>query len=61
VAERAVQYAAALEGFKEAARVREQVERHRAALEAAPKSLRWRTRARIGERKRWYELPEEAH
>jgi hypothetical protein len=30
-----------------------------ARIEAAPKSRRWRMRAKIGERKRWYELPEE--
>ena len=30
------------------------------ALAAAPKSARWRMRARVGERKRWYEQPEEA-
>ena len=30
-----------------------------AAIEAEPKSRSWRLRARIGERKRWYELPEE--
>ena len=29
------------------------------AMEAAPKSRRWKVRARIGERKRWYEEPEE--
>jgi len=29
------------------------------ALEDAPKGKRFRMRARIGERKRWYELPEE--
>src|SRR5205085_8686352 len=29
------------------------------AAEAAPKTRRWRMRARVGERKRWYELPEE--
>jgi hypothetical protein len=29
------------------------------ALEEAPKSRRWKLRDRIGERKRWYELPEE--
>lgn len=29
------------------------------AMEAAPKSRGWKMRARIGERKRWYELPEE--
>ncbi len=28
-------------------------------LEEAPKSRRWRLRDRIGERKRWYEVPEE--
>ncbi|MGI8606234.1 MAG: hypothetical protein ACR2L0_03640 [Gaiellaceae bacterium] len=28
-------------------------------MEAEPKSRAWRLRARIGERKRWYELPEE--
>ncbi len=27
--------------------------------ESAPKSRRWKMRARIGERKRWYDLPEE--
>jgi hypothetical protein len=28
-------------------------------LEAAPKSLRWRARAKVGERLKWFELPEE--
>lgn len=31
----------------------------RNALEAAPKTKRWGRRARLGEHKRWYELPEE--
>lgn len=31
----------------------------REVIEAQPKSRAWRLRARIGERKRWYELPEE--
>ena len=30
----------------------------RQTIEAAPKSLRWQTRARIGEARRWYDLPE---
>ena len=30
-----------------------------AAVEAAPKSTRWKLRARVGERMPWYELPEE--
>jgi hypothetical protein len=29
------------------------------AAEFAPKSRRWKMRARIGERKRWYDVPEE--
>jgi predicted regulator of Ras-like GTPase activity (Roadblock/LC7/MglB family) len=28
-------------------------------IEAVPKSLRWQARARIGEARRWYDLPEE--
>jgi hypothetical protein len=36
-----------------------QVERLLAEIEGAPKSLAWRTRARVGERVRWYETPEE--
>jgi hypothetical protein len=28
-------------------------------MEAAPKSRRWRLRAKVGDRKRWYEEPEE--
>lgn len=31
----------------------------RAAIEAAPKTRGWRMRSRIGERVRWYEVPEE--
>jgi hypothetical protein len=30
------------------------------ALEVAPKSTRWKLRAKVGDRVRWYELPEEA-
>jgi hypothetical protein len=36
-----------------------QVEALRTAIAAAPKSLAWKARARIGERMRWYETPEE--
>ncbi len=35
------------------------VDRLAAAMEDAPKSRRWKLRARIGERKQWYEEPEE--
>lgn len=31
----------------------------RQMIETAPKSLRWQARARIGEARRWYDLPEE--
>lgn len=31
----------------------------RQAIDAAPKSLKWKTRAALGERVKWYELPEE--
>ena len=38
----------------------DQADRLRAAIDRAPKSIGWRTRARIGERVQWYEEPEEA-
>ena len=31
----------------------------KALIEQAPKSFAWRARARVGERVRWYETPEE--
>jgi hypothetical protein len=37
-----------------------QVRTIQAAIEAAPKSLAWRMRSRVGERVKWYETPEEA-
>jgi hypothetical protein len=49
-----------LEAVAQAApRVRDRVGEVLAVIEAVPKSRRFRLRARIGERKRWYELPEE--
>ena len=39
--------------------VLKRVERLRGAIERAPKSLGWKLRAVIGERVRWFELPEE--
>ena len=42
--------------------VPEQVRALAEAATAVPKSLRWRLRARVGDRKRWYRVPqEEAH
>jgi hypothetical protein len=31
----------------------------RSGIETAPKTLAWKTRARVGERVRWYDTPEE--
>lgn len=39
--------------------VAERIDALAAAMEAAPKSRRWKLRAKVGERKRWYEEPEE--
>jgi hypothetical protein len=61
VAERAAEYAAGLADFEKTDHVRAQVNRYLHALEEAPKSRRWKLRDRIGERRRWYELPEESH
>lgn len=44
-----------------AARVTAHTADLRARLEAAPKTRAWRLRARVGRRKRWYEVPEEVH
>jgi len=35
------------------------IDRLRQAMEAAPKSVRWKMRARVGEKVTWYEMPEE--
>lgn len=52
-----------LEGYdlpvEDKARMAERLEQLADAIEREPKSRKWRLRARIGERKRWYELPEE--
>jgi hypothetical protein len=39
--------------------IAERLARLRAAIEAEPKSARWKMRARVGDRVRWYEDPEE--
>lgn len=41
------------------AEIAERIDALAAAMDAAPKSRRWKLRAQIGERKRWYEEPEE--
>ncbi len=42
------------------ANVREKLETMQRRIEEAPKTLRWRMRARVGERVRWYEPVEDA-
>jgi hypothetical protein len=38
--------------------VRDRLKDLRDRIEKQPKTVRWRMRAQIGEKKRWYELPE---
>jgi hypothetical protein len=40
-------------------RIRDRVTALRGRIEEEPKSLKWKMRSKVGERKRWYELPEE--
>ena len=40
-------------------RINQGVERLRGRIEEEPKPFAWRMRAKIGDRKRWYDLPEE--
>lgn len=44
-----------------ATRLGERVDAVRRALDAAPKTLGWKMRAKVGRKVRWYETPEEVH
>jgi hypothetical protein len=59
VAERADRLARELDGFTDAGLVHERVCDYLQTLEDVPKRRGWKLRARLGDRKRWYELPEE--
>jgi hypothetical protein len=59
VLERIDRYARELDGFDRKNDVHYRIRDLLAAIEQAPKSRRWKMRARVGERARWYELPEE--
>ena len=49
-----------LPGFEAGSqRIRGQIDELRRRIDQQPKSVRWKVRARLGERVRWYELPEE--
>jgi hypothetical protein len=39
--------------------IREKITTISDAIEKEPKTLKWKMRARVGEKKRWYGLPEE--
>lgn len=61
VAERSERFALELPDFEAGDRVAGRLRRLRQELDTVPKSRSWKLRARIGDRKRWYELPEEMH
>jgi len=61
VAERAEGFALELPEFEAAELVAERLHHLREELDRVPKTRGWRLRSRIGDRKRWYELPEEVH
>ncbi len=46
-------------GEPEQARVRERLQEMLDRIEAEPKGRAWRLRAKVGDKKRWYDLPEE--
>jgi hypothetical protein len=59
VIERTGQFALGLTGFEAGERVAERLARLRTELDTVPKGRGWKLRARVGDRKRWYEIPEE--
>lgn len=61
VAERSRQFALGLPDFEAAERVAERLQVLRSELADVPKTRRWKLRARVGEKRRWYEIPEEVH
>lgn len=61
VAERSERFARELPEFDAGERVADRLRRLRTALDSVPKSRSWKLRSRVGDRKRWYELPEEVH
>lgn len=61
VAERCEQFALDLPGFDAGDLVAERLRLLRREMDKAPKTRGWKLRSRVGERKRWYELPEEVH
>jgi hypothetical protein len=61
VAEGCERFALELPDFEAADLVAERLRQLRRKLDSVPKTRGWKLRSRIGDRKRWYELPEEVH
>ena len=61
VAERSERFALDLPGFESGEVVADRLRRLREALDTVPKTRGWKLRSRVGDRKRWYELPEEVN
>lgn len=61
VAERSRRFALDLPDFEAAGLVADRLDALRAELDDVPKTRRWKLRSRVGEKKRWYEVPEEVH
>jgi hypothetical protein len=59
--DRVERFGRALPGFESAPTVAGRIGELRELIDAAPKRRRWRLRARVGDRVRWYEQPEETH
>jgi hypothetical protein len=59
VAQRARDFSQDVLGLNGNSPITEKVRTILSELESAPKSRRWKLRARVGERVRWYEVPEE--
>jgi hypothetical protein len=61
VAERSQRFALDLPDFDAAEIVAKRLRNLHSQLANVPKTRRWKLRARVGEKKRWYEIPEEVH
>ena len=60
-AERLDRVSGEIDGFTEVSNVHRQISTLLTALEDSPKTRKWRMRAKVGERRRWYAVPEEEH
>lgn len=61
VAERSEKFARELPEFDPGERAADRLQQLQMRLDSVPKTRSWKLRSRVGDRKRWYELPEEVH